>query len=203
MKNFLLVFLEIAYAVLQHPTEIPVYLRRIPELPRHVLTCVGLSSVSSALALYTIRDYYDAGVWLLLPLLSVVHMLTLLGGGFLFGLLSDVLVRRTAPDRPRQAGQVIAIALLSVLPLAFSLPLAFPIRFLAQRIGFAPGALMLPILIALAIWVFAVAVRGLQYLYEIPLRRALTVSVQATLVILVYPVVLALFFALDLTQFFA
>ena len=200
MKSFLLVFLEIAYAVLQHPTEIPAYLKRIPDLPRHALACVGLSSLSSALAIYTLRDYYDSGVWILLPLLSSVHMGTFLGGGVLFGLLADVLVRQRTPDRPRQAGQVIAVALLSLLPMAFSLPLAFPVRFLSMRVGWSPVVVMVPILLALSAWVFYVAVRGLQYMYEISLRRAMVVAIQSSLAILIYPGVFALCFALDLAQ---
>ena len=200
MKNFLLVFIEIAYAVLQHPTEIPSYLKRIPNLPRHALSCVGLSAVSTALALYTVRDYYDNGVWILFPLLSFVHMGTFVGGGVLFGLLCDILVRQRTPDRPRQAAQVIAVALLSLLPLAFSLPLAFPVRFFSLRLGWSASFVMVPVVLGLSAWVFYVAIRGLQYLYEISLRRATIVAVQASLAIVLYPALLALFFALDLAQ---
>lgn len=199
-KQFTVVFLEIAYAVLQHPTELPVYLKRIPDLVQHVVVSVSLAATCSALSVYMLRDYFDGSVWIVFPLLSVLHTLCFLVGGVFFGLLADTLTRRMVPDRPQQPLQMVAVALLAMMPLAFSLPLTFPLKLIASRLGVSVVFLMLPVVLALCVWVFLIATRGLQFLYEIPLRRAVTASVQAALIVLAYPLLMAAFFALDVAQ---
>ena len=200
MRNFLLVFVEIAYAVLQHPGELPVYLRRIPNLRAHVLLSVFLAAFSVALGVYTLRDNYAPSFFLTVLILSVVHFFLIFVYGILQGALVDAFVYLEHPERSGQAWQMVGITLLSFLPLVLFLPTLTPLQFLALNLLIDPRPMVVFPALGLGFWQIIVVVKGLQYLYELTLRSAIQIYVKSVLIVAVFPGLVVFFTMFEIWQ---
>lgn len=170
---FLSSALNLFYLSLQRPWELPVSLEDLAQqsgpraiLPAAVLAA-ALAGLSSGTALYYLRDFYD-GAWLIqvLALCTVQTLLTLLWA-LLLGPFLDAVVRIRYPERAGKPWLAAAVLVFSALPNAFAIAGAVLGGFLPD-----PALVAAPVQLGLLIWSIIIAVKGLQYLYELNLRSA-------------------------------
>jgi len=203
MGNFITVFIEVVYSVLQHPAEMPAFIKKIPGLQRQVMTALSLASLSSAAGSYYLRTHYASNFWFVLIILFIIHLALFLFWGLLFGSLTDAVVRLKYPDRSGQVWQMIAIAVFSCLPFMFALPLALIVRLAALNMSMEPFVLMTPCLFAILLWSAYITLAGLQYLYELTMRDAILTFLKAAAIAFLFPTLAVLFIFLELTQIFS
>ena len=192
MGNFLLIFNEIAYLVLQHPEELPVSLKKIPKLRAYIVASLLFSGFCVGTGLYVLRTSYDLAFVFPVLAVAVVHIAFFLLWSILLSSLADALVQRERPDRAGHVWELAAIVVFSSIPTAFFLPGAMTAKLLSN-----PSLLALPLLIGLLLWTQYVVVRGLQYLYELPLRRSLRIYLRAFGMLALFPSVALLFFIFE------
>ncbi|MBI3395398.1 MAG: hypothetical protein HY042_06155 [Spirochaetia bacterium] len=193
MANFLIILVEVCFLVLQHPEELPVYIRKIPTFRRMIGTIVALSAFSNAIGIYITRDYYEKFFVVPIIVLAAVQIVVVLLWSLIVGALVDAIVRGRHSDRPAHTWTMISIIVLSTLPFVFFLPGAIPAHFTSR-----PLLLLIPLFFALFTWSAWIVVRGLQYLYELSLQESVRVFVRAILFTLAFPGALLLLASLDL-----
>ena len=192
MGNFLIIFNEIAYLVLQHPEELPVSLKKIPKLRPYIIAALVFSGLCVGTGLYLLRTNYNLAFIFPVLAVTVVHVVFFLLWGVCLGALVDGLVHRITPDRAGHMWDMVAIAVFSCIPTAFFLPGAMTAKLLAT-----PAWLAVPLLIALIVWTQTIVVRALRYLYELPLRVALRIYFRSLVILLAFPFFAILFFVLE------
>ncbi len=195
LRNFVTVFVELAVLVLQRPEELPIYLQKIPGIKWQILTSITLSSISSSVGFYFLRDFYDSGYITHILLLTANQLILFLLSAVIFGSVIDSFVRLQKPDRAGQNWPMTGIVLLSAFPFIFFLSGAMPARLLRHPI-FIIG----PVSLGLYIWSLYIVIRGLQYLYELSLGRAVIVYLKAAAVVLFFPGVFLVFMSMELLE---
>lgn len=198
--NFINIFIEIVHAVFLHPAELSIYLQKIPALVIHALTVLLLASFSSSLSLYILRDYYEANFILVIPLMSAAYLVFYLLWAVIQGSVIDALVNLKHPDRYGRSWKMISIVIFSLLPFAFSTPLAMTVRFFAERLHWNAVALMTPFSLFLVLWSLYISLRGLQYLYELTFRAAFATCIRSLVVLVLFPVLAGLVMTMKTVQ---
>ncbi len=194
MGNFLLIFNEIAYLVLQHPEELPVSLKKIPKLRPYLFAALLFSGLCMGTGLYLLRTTYNLSFVIAVLGVAFVHSVFFVVWSVCLGALVDALVQK--PDRPGRGGRMrdlAEIVIFSSIPTAFFLPGAMTAKLLFQ-----PGLLALPLWLGLFVWSQIVVVRALQYLYEMPLRECIQVYVRSFGILFVFPLVAGSFFLVEI-----
>jgi len=200
MSNFFLMFIEIVYAVLLYPIGLPGHLRQIPSLKNHLGLSLLLSSLSSSIGVYTLRDYYASNYVSVILFLQFVHMLLFYLWGLLSGSVVDTFIAYKHPDRAGRASQMIAISLFSFLPWIFFLPSAFSIKFISEQTGTALPYLLIPLVLGICLWSMYIVFTGIKYLYEIPARDAVFLEIKTLVTLLIFPSLLAVLFVQEVLQ---
>lgn len=192
MGNFLIIFNEITYLVLQHPDELPVSLKKIPKLRNYIIAALAFSGLCVGTGLYVLRSSYAFSFALPILGVAIVHALFFLLLAVCLSALVDGLIQRLRPDRAGHMWELASIILVASIPTAFFLPGAMTAKLLST-----PGMLALPLFGALMIWTQFVVVRALRYLYELPLRVCLNVYLRSLGILAAFPLVAFLFFGLE------
>lgn len=182
--NFFLVFIEVAYLILQRPEELPVYMRRIPFFRRIVVVILIFSALATASGVYIARDGYESTFYLQILVMAVLQIIVAALWGLILGGVIDALVRLRHPDRASQTWTMVSIIIVSALPFSF-----FPTGAIPARLFHRPTLLLIPLGVLLFLWSGYIVVRGLQFLYELPIREAVTVFARSVFFALAFPVV--------------
>lgn len=197
IRNAIVIFIELLYLVLQHPEELPVYVRKIPNLKAYIGVSLALSSLSMATGVYALRDYYQTSFWIFVLILTVNHAALSFLWALCLGAVLDAVVRIKHPDRTAKVWHMISIVLLSTLPFIFFLSGALPARLLPH-----PVLIMVPVTLGLLIWSLYITLRGLQYLYELSFREGIKIFLQSAFAVLIFPVVWLIFMIVEFTGIF-
>jgi hypothetical protein len=198
VRETVLSFFNLCHLTLQSPDELASALQRTSRPVLSLGFVVFLSGLSTAVAGYYIRDYYDSGyVFFILGLTLVNTGIAVLWSLLLAGLI-DALVQLQHPGRAGRVWQTVGILMMSTLPNVFAIAGAVPARLLAR-----PEFLALPLQLALFGWSIYIALRGIVFQYEISLRSAVTIYLRALGLVLVFPFLFFLFIILDLAGKFS
>lgn len=193
MREFVISFLNLCHLALQAPDELPTALARIPRRAALLTIVLFFSGLSTAVAGYLIRDYYDSGYGAYILGITLVNA----GIGFLWSLilacLIDAFVVLQQPQRAGHVWQTAGILMMSTLPNIFSVAAAVPARLLSE-----PEYLMLPLQLLLFAWSIFIALRGIIYQYEISLRSAVLIYLRSLGLVLCFPILFFLFIVLEL-----
>lgn len=182
--NFFLVFIEVAYLILQRPEELPVYMRRIPYFRRIVIVILVFSALATSCGLYIARNSYESAFFVQIFVLALLQVATAALWALILGGVIDALVRLRHPDRISQTWTMVSIIIVSALPFCFIPAGAIPARLFPR-----PTLLLIPLGLLLFFWSGYIVVRGLQFLYELPIREAVLVFARAVFFALAFPVV--------------
>jgi hypothetical protein len=193
VREFVISFLNLCHLTLQAPDELPTAVARIPRPAAHLGLVLGVCGLSTAVAGYSIRDYYDSGYAVYIIGLTVVNA----GIGFLWSLilagLIDAFVLLQHPQRAGKVWQTAGILIMSTLPNLFSVAAAVPARLLSR-----PEYLLGPLQLLLFAWSVYIALRGIIYQYEISLRSAVIIYLRSLGLALFFPFLFFLFIVLEL-----
>lgn len=190
MTRFFFQFLSLVHAALQRPSELPVLVERGGVSRGALIAALSITALAQATATYLLRDYYDNGAFLLIPLLALIYGAFAFAWAALLGCVADALVSRTNRERAGKAPAMIAVIIFSAMPNMFVVSSALVARFLSY-----PALITIPVQLGVFAWSIYITLKGLQYLYELNLRRAASVYLQGLALVLVFPG-LALLFAL-------
>lgn len=193
MREFVFSFLNLCHLALQAPDELPTAISRIPRPVAHLGLVLFLTGLSTAVAAYLTRDYYDSGYFAYIVGLTLVNA----GIGFLWSLLLaaliDGFVLLQHRERAGHVWQTTGILILSTLPNIFAVAVAVPARLLAR-----PEYLLMPLQLALFAWSIFIALRGIVFQYEVSLRSAITIYLRSLALVLLFPFLFFLFIILEL-----
>ncbi|MCR9144812.1 MAG: hypothetical protein NXI24_21420 [bacterium] len=192
MREFLVSFLNLCHLTLQAPDELPTAIARIPRPALHLGIVLVICGLSTAVAGYVVRDYYDSGYAPYIIGLTIVNA----GIGFLWSLilacLVDAFVSLQNPQRAGKVWQTTGVLIMSTLPNIFSVAAAVPARLLAQ-----PELLLVPLQLLLFVWSISIALRGIVYQYEISFRAAVKTYLRSLGLVLLFPLLFFLFIMLE------
>ncbi len=192
MREFILSFLNLCHLTLQAPDELPTAIARVPRPAVHLGLTLFMCGLSTAVAGYLIRDYYDSGYAAYILGLTAVNA----GIGFLWSLLLaclvDAFVALAHPQRAGKTWQTAGILVMSTLPNLFSVAIAVPARLLSN-----PELLVAPLQLALFAWSIYIALRGIVFQYEISVRAAVSVYLRSLALVLFFPLLFFLFIVLE------
>lgn len=197
LVRFLYNFLNYAHLALQKPSELPVQVERDRDSRSHVIAAIVLISVAQATGAYFLRDYYDSGYWIAIPVYALVYAAVTGLWAAIFGAIIDSLVARSRRERAGRAWSMATIIVFSALPNAFVIAVATIARFVDQPILIAA-----PAYLGIFVWSMLISLRGLQYLYELSLPTAIRLYLGALAITLGFPAAVALFLGLRLAQAF-
>jgi len=176
---------ELVSAALYKPEELPVVLDGSGVRGFHSALAIALPSVSVAVGTYLLRDYYESIYVFTILFHTIVQAFVFFLIAYLLAGTVDASVHKRRPERAGRAQALFRIAVFSLLPLSFSVPVAVIARIIPKPIFVAlPGVLIL------YFWSIMTLLKGIQFLYEMPLKDMLSSVAVALGAIIGLPVAL-------------
>lgn len=192
MREFLFSFLNLCHLTLQSPDELPRTLERLPRPALHLGLIAGLAALSTAVAAYLLRDYYDSGFAVYIVGLALVNAGITVLWSLLLACLIDAFVARLYKERAGHVWQTTGLMIASTLPNIFAVAAAVPARLLSN-----PTLLMLPLQLLLFAWAISIALRGIVYQYELSMNTAVKLYLRSLSLVLAFPLLFFVFLALE------
>jgi len=195
--RFFLNFLNLCYLTLQRPGELPVALEDSGprEILPHLAGVAILTGLSSSVAVYYLRDFYDSAWFLQIFLLAFLSAALTILWGVLFGALLDAIVRIRFRERAGKPWMAAALLIFSALPNVFAVAGAVIGGFLPT-----PAWIVVPVQLSLLVWSVLIAVIAVQYLYELNLRAAILAYAASLLPTAAFPGLVFIFLSLRLIE---